>query len=1161
MKFGKTFSQRMNPRWQDRYVPYELMKGVVNSAMATDSSSEEKAAAEARFSQLVDQCIQKLDTCMPLMLAEVNTALALVQDRWAACTANPPTAATTAAARAVEAHARKVLQDAADLEDFIQLNIQALTKVCRKLDKKAGRPGPGAALTSAHEKFEARKHFGLGDATVLKGLASVVCKQIEQRLTGVSVCTAGRAAPSVFVGMMTALVAKDDHAALCSWLDAVPAGLDLVSAGLLLACELNAPDCVRLTITRGGDPAAALREVSNYNAFHLACGAGAVECLALLIQSLMARPAADHSLLKLLLNAPDYQGRTPLAHAVEAAATPCVRLLLQYGADARANPSGTPHHLLHTAVALGQEEDARLLMEYGACDLLGDELHLACRNNTPTLLRLLLDLRAKPQAAPAAPAPAPAAPQLPPSDKVFPASIPVAPASSADAAAAAAAAAAPEAALLQADESGSTPLHAACQAGAAECLATLLGLSQNAEVLARAANAANQQGRTPLALAADAGSKACVTALLAAGARPELADNNGWTPFSHAVYNGHLDLSSLLRPTAPLQRASTVAAAAAAAKTAAGAADNAAAAAAGVNNMLAVPFVKDTTFAREDKAYSHACLYSAKNIFFVELHSLEVAGSTTASGQSQALLATGTLGEKRRIPLRHCQLVVSLQPKPDAAATAAASAAAVASIFAGSAAPSQAAATTTDNNEDTLPAILTRSTPLPLVEGEQAQCRFEAPASLEFGVVVEIVSPLDGGAVVARGLVAQRSWAKGTEGMNNNSKHAVVLLDNSLREVATLQVSCLLATAFAHPNMKAEASCSWITHKDVTIVGHRGAGASRKARDAQSGLHRTHVQENTVLSFATAGSQGAQYVEFDVQVTRDRVPVIYHNWTLMDETGLPIPVDRVPLQQFLRLRDLSHPFDIEAPHRAALRAVAAKVNAPSGEPGSPVPGATAGGSGSSGSTGEHRHRERARSLPSLTARFQPGPNFVHQPVCTLAQIFRECPPDLGFNVEIKYPWPEEKAANKLDMMEMNDYLDLILQVIFQEAKGRKLYFSCFHPDFCRLLALKQSTYPVLFLTSAGYDEVADARCQSLRGAVRFAASVGLAGIVSRAQPFLDCPEIIQEAKAHGLLVLTWGSENNEVVNVRTQERIGMDAVILDHVAHVCRTMRAQHLTD
>ena len=38
------------------------------------------------------------------------------------------------------------------------------------------------------------------------------------------------------------------------------------------------------------------------------------------------------------------------------------------------------------------------------------------------------------------------------------------------------------------------------------------------------------------------------------------------------------------------------------------------------------------------------------------------------------------------------------------------------------------------------------------------------------------------------------------------------------------------------------------------------------------------VTENTVSSLKLAGGHGADYVEFDVQLTKDHIPIVYHNF-------------------------------------------------------------------------------------------------------------------------------------------------------------------------------------------------------------------------------------------------------------------------------------------
>lgn len=55
-------------------------------------------------------------------------------------------------------------------------------------------------------------------------------------------------------------------------------------------------------------------------------------------------------------------------------------------------------------------------------------------------------------------------------------------------------------------------------------------------------------------------------------------------------------------------------------------------------------------------------------------------------------------------------------------------------------------------------------------------------------------------------------------------------------------------------------------------VGHRGSGTSFKANDGNV------IRENTIASLKKAAEHGADMVEFDVQLSKDLVPVIYHDF-------------------------------------------------------------------------------------------------------------------------------------------------------------------------------------------------------------------------------------------------------------------------------------------
>ena len=42
----------------------------------------------------------------------------------------------------------------------------------------------------------------------------------------------------------------------------------------------------------------------------------------------------------------------------------------------------------------------------------------------------------------------------------------------------------------------------------------------------------------------------------------------------------------------------------------------------------------------------------------------------------------------------------------------------------------------------------------------------------------------------------------------------------------------------------------------------------------------SHLRENTISSLKNAYSHGADMVEFDVQLSKDKIPVIYHDYEL-----------------------------------------------------------------------------------------------------------------------------------------------------------------------------------------------------------------------------------------------------------------------------------------
>jgi glycerophosphodiester phosphodiesterase len=141
--------------------------------------------------------------------------------------------------------------------------------------------------------------------------------------------------------------------------------------------------------------------------------------------------------------------------------------------------------------------------------------------------------------------------------------------------------------------------------------------------------------------------------------------------------------------------------------------------------------------------------------------------------------------------------------------------------------------------------------------------------------------------------------------------------------------------------------------------------------------------------------------------------------------------------------------------------------------------------------------------------------------------------------------------------ERNEFIDNVLAVVLQFAsQKRRIFFSSFDPDVAVMLHVKQSLYPVFFLTDVGKSrQRLDWRRTSLRAAVQFSRSTHLLGVISRVAPVLAAPANIKMVRDSGLVFGTYGQENNDLAHIRAQEALHVDIVVSDHIT---RARRSHH---
>ncbi|GAA6224509.1 glycerophosphocholine phosphodiesterase GPCPD1 isoform X1 [Lates japonicus] len=344
-------------------------------------------------------------------------------------------------------------------------------------------------------------------------------------------------------------------------------------------------------------------------------------------------------------------------------------------------------------------------------------------------------------------------------------------------------------------------------------------------------------------------------------------------------------------------------------------------------------------------------------------------------------------------------------------------------------------------------------------------------------------------------------------GKDNGVVTLPIMGRNSRQTIGKVRVDYLVIRPIQGLQCDMSSSFTKYWKKRSTLdVGHRGAGSTHAAKH-----HR--VRENTIASFKSAAKHGAAYVEFDVHLSKDAVPIVYHDLTCCistkkknDKTSLElieVPVKDLTFDQ-LQLLKLAHV--------TAMK--------------------------------ENDNKDLLDDEDEIDE---------HQPFPSLSQIFHAIPEHVGFNIELKWICQMKDGSwdgNLSSYFNMNTFLDTVLSCVLQKGGKRRIVFSCFDPDICTMVRHKQNKYPILFLTqgiSDRYPELMDIRCQTTQIAISFAQSENILGISAHTEELLKNLTFIADAQSKGLVVFSWGDDNNDHENRRTLREQGIDGLIYDSI--------------
>ncbi|BAT84763.1 hypothetical protein LR48_Vigan03g175200 [Vigna angularis] len=282
------------------------------------------------------------------------------------------------------------------------------------------------------------------------------------------------------------------------------------------------------------------------------------------------------------------------------------------------------------------------------------------------------------------------------------------------------------------------------------------------------------------------------------------------------------------------------------------------------------------------------------------------------------------------------------------------------------------------------------------------------------------------------------------------------------------------------------------------VIGHRGNGMNV----LQSSDRRMRaIKENTIMSFNAASTFPLDFIEFDVQVTRDDCPVIFHDdFIFSEENGTVFGrrITELSLSEFL----------------------------------------------SYGPQREHGNEGKVL-LRKKDGKIMPWDVEQDDSLCTLQEAFVKVEPAIGFNIELKF---DDHIVYEQDYLV--HVLQTILKVVFEYAKDRPIIFSTFQPDAALLIRKLQSNYPVFFLTNGGCEIYEDVRRNSLEEAMKLSVENGLEGIVSEIKGIFRDPATVTKIKESKLCLLSYGKLNNVPEAVYMQHLMGIDGVIVDLVKEI-----------
>lgn len=300
-----------------------------------------------------------------------------------------------------------------------------------------------------------------------------------------------------------------------------------------------------------------------------------------------------------------------------------------------------------------------------------------------------------------------------------------------------------------------------------------------------------------------------------------------------------------------------------------------------------------------------------------------------------------------------------------------------------------------------------------------------------------------------------------------------------LSVIGNVSVEYVVTKPLPTPQLNFHGSFSeyWQSNWTLMDIGHRGLGKSLTVA-----TNAAPITENTVASMKQSAAEGADAVEFDVQLTKDLVPVIYHDFFIYVCLEA-----RAPTSQDDLIKVNIHELTYEQLRSLRTYQVVKK---------------------------------KVIEYPSHYSE----PREDHRLFPTLEQFLDQVPKSVGFDVEIKWPQMKTTGPEANQTIGKNLFVDKITDVLLNKGCGRMIFLTSFDADICTMFRMKQNIYPVAFLSPTNSTFI-DRRSVTIKDALNHAQAFDLLGVVPHTSHILRDPSQVKMVLDIGKQIFVWGNVN------------------------------------